>query len=248
MSKQSTSTRPSASMVRGLRTSAPCSASRRAAASCAALTRNGSPSGTDATARFAAVAAVSARGTPRSRPAPATATAEPAANGMAVLVNEPSRASTPLAGGCLPRQRQAASGLGVVAGRHHHGGAVPGGDGGALVEHRVPVGDGGGDHRPVGLGDRQRLAGQRRLVGLQAHRLEHPAVGRHRVSRFEGDDVPEDQVFGGENLIGAVPPDPCHHRRPRQQLRQRPFRIAFVHRPDEGGPTDHAAHQRGVDQ
>ncbi|PSK63549.1 hypothetical protein B0E53_04505 [Micromonospora sp. MH33] len=86
-------------MVRGLRTSAPCSASRRAAASCAALTRNGSPSGTEATARFAAVAAVSARGTPRSSPAPATAIAEPAASGTAALVSFPSRLSTPLAGG-----------------------------------------------------------------------------------------------------------------------------------------------------
>ncbi len=85
-------------MVRGLRTSAPWSARRRAAASWAALTSSGSPSGTEATARFTAEASVSARGRPCSSPDPATAAAEPSASGRLVFVRACSRDSTPVSG------------------------------------------------------------------------------------------------------------------------------------------------------
>src|SRR5947209_18329763 len=54
LSKHNTSTRPSASMVDGLRASAPRWDSRRAAASSATVATNGTPSGTEAIARLTA--------------------------------------------------------------------------------------------------------------------------------------------------------------------------------------------------
>ncbi len=98
MSKHSTFTRPSASMVRGLRTSAPRAARRRAAASCAAVTRKGNPSGTDATARPTAAPMLSLAGRPRSSPAATTAPADPRAIGSVVRVIWASLASTPVTG------------------------------------------------------------------------------------------------------------------------------------------------------
>ena len=68
LSTHSTSTRPSASTVRGLRTTALWAASRRAPASCAAVATNGSPSGTDAMARLTAVLATSRHRPPAQQP------------------------------------------------------------------------------------------------------------------------------------------------------------------------------------
>ena len=185
LSKQSTSTRPSASMVRGLRTSAPCSASRRAAASCAALTRNGSPSGTDADGEVRggrrrlgqgyapqqARAGHRHRGTGGQRDGCAGQRAEPGlhpAGGRGLPDQWPGcarprcPARSPPPRPCRARRRRWCPRRASSGGRRSAAATTGRSD----------------------LGHRQRLAGQRRLVDLQAHGLQHPAVGGHRVARL----------------------------------------------------------------
>jgi hypothetical protein len=98
LSKHSTSTRPSASMVRALRTRAPRWERRRAAANWAALMRNGRPSGTLATARPTPAPTVSRSGRPRSSPAATTAPPEASAIGSVMRVIWARRRSTPDSG------------------------------------------------------------------------------------------------------------------------------------------------------
>ena len=74
LSKQTVSTRPSASSTRALRTTAPRRDSRRAAACCATVATSGSPSGTAATATATPALTASAQ---RARPTAATARRRP---------------------------------------------------------------------------------------------------------------------------------------------------------------------------
>ncbi|PSK63550.1 hypothetical protein B0E53_04506 [Micromonospora sp. MH33] len=125
---------------------------------------------------------------------------------------------------------------------------MAGGDRGALVEHRVPVGDRRGHHRLGGLAHRQRLAGQRRLVGLQPVAGQHPAVGRDGVARPHRDHVAGHQFLRGHHLLRAVAQHPGGHRRAGQQLGQRTLGVVLVHRADQRRAAHHPADQRGVDQ
>jgi len=98
-------------------------------------------------------------------------------------------------------------GGGVGPGGHHHGRPPPGGDGGARVEHAGPLGQGDGVAGRGGLGHRERLAGEGGLVGFEAVGVDEAVVGGDTVPRGEEDDVADDQVGGGHDLVHSVAPD-----------------------------------------
>lgn len=98
LSKHSTLTRPSASMVDGLRTRAARLDSRRAAASSATVATNGSPSGTAATVRLTAGVSAAASGRPRRRSVRSSTTPEAIDSGRMRLLSSRRRSSTPVGG------------------------------------------------------------------------------------------------------------------------------------------------------
>jgi hypothetical protein len=59
----------------------------------------------------------------------------------------------------------------------------------------------------AGLGRGLRLAGQERLVHLQAARLEQAQVGRHLVAGFQEHDVAGHQFLGVDGVVVAAPLD-----------------------------------------
>ena len=107
LSKQTVSTRPSASSVLEDLTRTPRRDSRRAAPACATVATRGSPSGTAATATETPAAIASRSGTFRSRPNPATPAPPRAVAGSAMCVISASLAWTPAAGAALPAARLA---------------------------------------------------------------------------------------------------------------------------------------------
>jgi len=97
-------------------------------------------------------------------------------------------------------------------GRHPGGGdhelARAAGDVGVHVRHvgTVTEGRAGARHRLGAFGGGQALPGQRGLVGLQRGRLEQPPVRGHDIAGLDRDDVPGDQLPGGDLGQLAVPP------------------------------------------
>ena len=58
------------------------------------------------------------------------------------------------------------------------------------------------------LGDRHRLAGERRFIGLQIGALEKPEIGGHALARFQHHDVARHQIGAFHGARPAVPDDP----------------------------------------
>ena len=87
LSKHTTSTRPSASTERGLRTSAPSLVNRRAEDCCASVATSGMPSGTAATVTAIPLATASRNPVPCNNPSRPTAAPPPRLTGQALLVS-----------------------------------------------------------------------------------------------------------------------------------------------------------------
>ncbi len=90
------------------------------------------------------------------------------------------------------RAHQAADGakLGRHAGGGDHAQRRAGTHRGAAIQHAGALGERGGGRQRIGvLGDRQRLAGQRRFVRLHARGLQQAQVRRHQVAAFQQHDV-----------------------------------------------------------
>ena len=105
----------------------------------------------------------------------------------------------------LFQQAGDAAHLGPHPGRRHDGLAVPIGRRRAAEDHVVSIAerDVVGNRRGV-LGDRQALAGQRGLGGLERGRFDQPPVGWNRVAFFDQDDVAGDDLRGGDAPSLAV--------------------------------------------
>ncbi|BFO17744.1 hypothetical protein SHKM778_41320 [Streptomyces sp. KM77-8] len=101
-----------------------------------------------------------------------------------------------------------AAGLGAVAGVHDERFGPPGHDGGALEDHAGPPGDRGARCGVHGLGHGQGLAGERGFVDLQSVHLQQPGVRRYDVAGAEADPVPGPQP-GGVDGDRAVAGDPA---------------------------------------
>ena len=177
LSKQMVSTRPSASMVRGARTSAPRAVSRCAAASCASVATSGSPSGTAATA-IATPSATAWRSVARRSSANADTVAPPASvSGSTLLVSSRSRAWIP----ADDRRRRPPRSRGARRCRHRWPRRSPGHVPATMVlpsnSMLAPVGVGDRDWVHL-LVHRQRLAGEQGLVDLEVVGHQQPGVGR----------------------------------------------------------------------
>ena len=188
LSKQMVSTRPSASIVRGARTSTPRVDSRCAAASWDSVATNGRPSGTAATA-MATPSATACRsgGTSQQRQ-----TRHRGAAGQGQRQHLAGQFTQPgLHSGRrldVDDRRDRAVRGGAHAGGDHDRPGVPRDDRAALEQHAGPLGVGGGDRIDL-LVDRQRLAGQQRLVDLEVLGHQQPGIGGHHVGRRQVDDV-----------------------------------------------------------
>lgn len=76
----------------------------------------------------------------------------------------------------------------------------------AFAQRRV-----GGQRRDRHLAHRQALAGERRFVGRQTVRFDHPRVGRYRVARLEHQHVADDHLACG-----------CRSSRPHRRAARSP--------------------------
>ena len=204
LSKQTVSTRPSASSTRALRTTAPRRDSRRAAACWATVATSGSPSGTAATAIATPEATDSRSGRPHSTPSSGDhpAAGEGERQDGAGELGQPGlhagRRGGASGGPC------GAAGLGGLPDGDDDGPPATGDDRGAVEEHAGAVGDLGAGRRGQRLGHRQRLAGEPGLVDLQVLDLEQPGVRGDDVAGLDEDDVPEPDRRRGHLLGGAV--------------------------------------------
>ena len=130
--------------------------------------------------------------------------------------------------------------LGVHAGGRDEPAPAPVGDHGAherrvsavtqrnlLVQHDARV-----------LFHRHRLAGERRFLDLEVHRLHQPKVRRNEIARFEQHDVPGDEfAAGNDNLV----PVADHGRVRRGHLlerRKRLLGLGFLDHADDGVQGD----------
>ncbi len=135
--------------------------------------------------------------------------------------------------------------LGVLARGRDQQPAAAAGDHRVHVDHARAVGQ--RQLRVVrGLHDldhRVRLAGERRLVDLQAVGLEQPPVGRDAVARLQQHHVPGHHLVGvhGDQLAPAPHPRAQHQH--ALQGRQAAFGAVFLveaqHRVDHGHHQDH---------
>ena len=188
LSKHTVSTRPSASMVRGARTSTPRADSRWAAASWdegghqrQALRdgghRNGDAVGDRLTQRRAAQQRQTRhRGTAgeRQRKDLAGQLAQPGLHpGRRLDVDD--------------RRNRAVRGGAHTGGDHDRPG-MPRDDRAALEQHAGPVGVGGGDRIHLFV-DRQRLTGEQRFVDLEVLGHQQTRIGGHHVGSGQVDDV-----------------------------------------------------------
>jgi hypothetical protein len=84
------------------------------------------------------------------------------------------------------------------------------GDVGVHVHHVGPVAErrAGARYRLGALGGGHALPGQRGLVDLQRGRRQQPPVRGHDIARLNRDDVPGNQLAGGDLRQLAVPPHP----------------------------------------
>ena len=192
LSKQTVSTRPSASSTRALRTTAPRRESRRAAACCATVATSGNPSGTAATATATPALTPPAAAPPQQRQ-PGDGPAAGRVSGSTARVSSPSRACTPgrrrgHAGGGAARPAAVA-----LTDGHDHGAAAPGDDGRAL---RAACRSGRRAPRrasPARPCDRLRLTGEPRLVDLEVTALQQARVGGDDVAGLDADHVADPQ-------------------------------------------------------
>ena len=115
-----------------------------------------------------------------------------------------------VAGAGLLDQRADPAHLGAHAGGGDEEPAAAVGDGRAQVDHVPPVAE--RRVRRRGSGRRswltgERLAGQRRLLHLQPHALDDPAVGGHARPGGEDDDVAGHQLGRGDLVLLPVADD-----------------------------------------
>ena len=113
-----------------------------------------------------------------------------------------------------------------------------------------------GKHRISGfVGNRQRFAGQRRLIDLDLVALEQPCVGRDDITEAQADDVAGDQFPGRRRHPFAVADHPGLDRQRGLQSRDGVARLTLFPEPDhrigdeqqqddeEIGPMPHDARQ-----
>ena len=81
-------------------------------------------------------------------------------------------------------------------------------------------------------GVRIGLAGEDRLVDLQAAGLEQPAIGHHLVSRAQHDRVPGDHVVDVDLALRTVAQDPRPRRREQRQAIERSLGPHLLDDPD----------------
>ena len=184
LSKQTVSTRPSASSTRALRTTAPRRDSRRAAACWATVATSGSPSGTAATATASPEPTASRSGRPHSTPSAVT----DAAAGEGQRQHRPGQLAEP---GLDAGGRRGATGRPAPRGRP--GSPSPTATTTARPRPATTVVPSksmqvrSATSAPGVAGDRlahrQRLAGQVGLVDLEVGRLQQPGVGGHARRR-----------------------------------------------------------------
>ena len=206
LSKQTVSTRPSASSTRALRTTAPRRDSRRAAACCATVATSGSPSGTAATATAtpALTASRSGRRHSSEQPDDGPAAGQGERQHRAGQLAQPRLHARPAA---RPRRRRrvARPACGRRADGDDHGPAAPGDDRRALEAacrsgRRAPR---RASPAPY-LRDRQRLAGEPGLVDLEVAALQQPGVGGDDVAGLDADHVADPQRACRHVLAAAV--------------------------------------------
>ncbi len=221
----------------------------------------GSPSGTAATARLTPAPRLRRRGWPRTSPAPITPSPPSAANGRVTALRRARRASTPLAWGRSSRGPMSAKAS--VSRPVATTTAVPvaGDDGGALVDHRGALRDDGREARRRVLGDRERLAGEGRLVDLEPVGLEHPGIGPDHRTGLDGDHAAAHQGLGrhrrgsatledrGQDLVRLV--ERAHGALRPEALGRAQQGVGARHRTDHrgiGGGPDHGRQRRAARQ
>ena len=148
----------------------------------------------------------------------------------------------------LRQQLADAADLGGRAGGDDDAGALAVGHERARVGHRGSGRRAAPRRRPGrSLLDRQRLAGQRRLLDLQALGLDQAQIGGHPVARLQEHDVARHQLLGryGEALAAAD-----HDRLGRQHVPdgvERLLGLALLDVADHGIDHDHGQYHRRVD-
>ncbi|MNC09593.1 hypothetical protein D3C75_572180 [compost metagenome] len=75
---------------------------------------------------------------------------------------------------------------------------------------------------------RQRLAGQRRLLGLQRSRLQQPYVGRNHIAGFEQHYISRHQLFAFDLGDLPSPADSGQRRRHAFERFERLFSLIFL--------------------
>ena len=205
LSKQTVSTRPSASSTRALRTTAPRRDSRRAAACCATVATSGSPSGTAATATATpALTASLQRAAPQQRqpddgPAAgqgqrqhrAGQLAQPRLHARPAARRRPRRRVARPAAVAAPtatttaRPRPATTDVPSCSMQVRSASTAPGVAGDVLR-------------------DRLRLAGEPGLVDLEVAALQQPRVGGDDVAGLDADHVADPQRARRHVLATAV--------------------------------------------
>ncbi len=140
--------------------------------------------------------------------------------------------------------------LGQPARCGDHGPCGAGGHGRALVDHVAAVGE-----RRLGREDEvgllrhgERFAGQRRFVRPQIGRDHEPAIGGHRLSRSELDDVSGDELLRVHALRSSIAQHERAHDVHGEQRLHGAARPQLHHEAQRGIDDEHARNGRRLDQ
>ena len=93
------------------------------------------------------------------------------------------------------------------------------------------------------FGDRLRLAGEQRLVHLQACRLAHQPVGQHLVPGSHLEQIVQDNGADVDIERRAVADHPSVRCVEQREPIEDPFRAPLLHDPDPGVDDDHHTEQ-----